>query len=347
MGKGTGRGIGAGLALAAAVLLAGAPAFAQSYRAPRNAHGQPDLSGFWTNGSLTSLVRRPPFKTLTIPEEQAKTFEAARAKARDAQNAPSDPNAAAPRAGGDPGGYNSFWTDPGAQLGRIRGEVRTSWIVDPADGQLPFTPEGKRRFDTELQRVRTGFDGPETRPLPERCILGFGSTSGPPMLNVLYNNTYQITQTADHVVILVEMNHDARIIPLKDKTRPPAGVRQWMGHSVGRWEGDTLVVETTGFHPGEQLRPYFDNSIYISADAKVTERFTRVSPTQILYAFEVDDPKIYSKVWKAEMPLNTTDRPLYEYACHEGNYSLPGILGGARKAEAEGRTPEAVDASGA
>lgn len=342
--KTSGTIIGA-LASLAVLMMAGGGA-AQDHRAPRNAFGQPDLSGVWTNASLTALIRRPPFKTLSIPEAEARAFEAARARARDAQNLPSDPNAAAPTAGGDPGGYNAFWTDAGAQLGRIRGEPRTSWIVDPADGQLPFTPEGRRIFETELRRVRTSFDGPEARPLPERCILGFGSTSGPPMLNVLYNNNYQIVQTPDHVAIVVEMNHDARIIRLADKRRPPAHVRQWMGDSVGRWEGDTLVVETTGFNPGEQLRPYFDNSIYISADAKVTERFTRVSPTQILYGFEVDDPKIYSRVWKAEMPLNRTEGPIHEYACHEGNYSLPGILGGARRAEAEGRAPEAVDPTG-
>jgi hypothetical protein len=221
--------------------------------------------------------------------------------------------------------------------------VRTSWLVEPADGKLPYKPEGYKLYQDTLTKARNTFDGPEARPLGERCILGFGSSAGPPMLNVLYNNNYQIQQAKDHVVIVVEMNHDARIIRLADKTRPPAHIRTWMGDSVGRWEGDTLVVETSGFNPGESLRPYFGASLFLSPDAKVTERFKRISKDQILYAFEVDDPKVYKQVWKAEMPLNATKGPVYEYACHEGNYSLPGILAGARKAESEGRRPEAVE----
>jgi hypothetical protein len=331
------------LALIATLALAGAAHAQAAYKSPRNAFGQPDLEGVWNNSSLTSLVRPARFKSLTIPEAEAKTMETQRAQAMSAQNRPSDPNAPAPRAGGDPGGYNSFWTDAGAKLGRVRGEVRTSWIYEPADGKLPLSPEGKRIFERELNSVRTVFDGPETRPLAERCIIGFGSTGGPPMLNVLYNNNYQIQQARDHVVIIVEMNHDARIIRLADKARPPKAVRNWLGDSVGWWEGDTLVVETTQFNPGEALRTYFDNSIYISPDAKVTERFTRVSKDQILYQFEIDDPKIYTQVWKAEMPLNASAQQVYEYACHEGNYALPGILGGARLAEKEGRKPEAVE----
>ena len=336
-------------AVALSLILAGAAPFqtawAADYKAPRTAFGQPDLQGTWTNASLTSLTRPASFKSLTIPEAQAKAFEARQAQMREAQNRPSDPSAGAPRAGGDPGGYNSFWVDPGTAMGRIKGEVRTSWLIDPADGQLPYHAEGKKLYDQTLHYVRNTFDGPESRPLAERCILGFGSTAGPPMLNVLYNNLYQIVQTPDYVTILVEMNHDARIIRLKDRKRPPAQVRNWMGDSVGWWEGDTLVVETTQFNPGESLRPYFGNTIYVSQDAKVTERFTRISPTQILYRFTVDDPKVYSKPWTAEMPLNVSDKPVYEYACHEGNYSLPGILAGARVAEKEGRTPEAVDVS--
>jgi hypothetical protein len=142
------------------------------------------------------------------------------------------------------------------------------------------------------------------------------------------------------------MNHDARIVRLNDRKHLPAYMRPWMGDSVGWWEGDTLVVETTNFNPGESLRPYFNNSILLSPQAKVTERFTRVSPTQILYRFEVDDPATYSQVWKAEMPLNAARGPVYEYACHEGNYALPGILAGARKADHDGKTIEAVDVSG-
>lgn len=314
---------------------------AADYKAPRNAFGQPDFEGVWTNASLTSLERGPMFKTLTITDAQAKAMEAARARMMEAQSKPTDPNAPAPKAGQDPGGYNAFWTDPGTHMGRIKGEVRTSWLVDPADGKLPYRPEGYKLYQDTLFKARNTFDGPEARPLGERCILGFGSSAGPPMLNVLYNNNYQIQQARDHVVIVVEMNHDARVIRLADPRRQPGAT--WMGDSVGRWEGDTLVVETSGFNPGESLRPYFGASLFLSPQAKVTERFTRISADQILYAFEVDDPTVYSKVWKAEMPLNASKGPVYEYACHEGNYSLPGILAGARKAESEGRKPEAVD----
>ncbi|HEY8572678.1 hypothetical protein [Phenylobacterium sp.] len=334
-----------GLAVALSLTLAATAAQAADYKAPRTAFGQPDLQGTWTNASLTTLVRPAGYKSLTIPEAQAKAFEQRQAQMRDAQNRPSDPTAGAPRVGNDPGGYNNFWVDPGTHMGRINGEVRTSWIVDPADGQLPYHAEGKKLFEKTQNYVRNTFDGPETRPLGERCILGFGSTAGPPMLNVLYNNNYQIVQTPDYVTIVVEMNHDARVIRLNDRKHPPRSIKKWMGDSVGWWEGDTLVVETTNFHPDESFRPYFGNSIYISTDGKVTERFTRVSKDQILYRFTVDDPKVYSKPWTAEMPLNASDKPVYEYACHEGNYSLPGILAGARVAEKEGRKPEAVDVS--
>ena len=170
--------------------------------------------------------------------------------------------------------------------------------------------------------------------MAERCIVGFGSTAGPPMINVLYNNHYQIVQTRDTVIILVEMNHDARIVRMNAE-HVPASVRPYMGDSIGRWEGDTLVVETTNFHPGERLRTNFNQSFYLSANAKVIERFTRVSPTEISYEFSVDDPEIYSKVWRAEMVMNAAQGNIYEYACHEGNYALPGILAGARTAEEE------------
>jgi hypothetical protein len=332
-------------ALAALLFAATATAADAPYKAPRNAFGQPDLEGVWTNASLTSLERGPQFKTLTITEAQAQQMEQMRARAMAAQNRPSDPNAGAPAAGQDPGGYNSFWTDPGTRMGRIRGEVRTSWLVEPADGKLPYKPEGWKLYQDTLYKARNTFDGPEARPLGERCILGFGSTAGPPMMNVLYNNHYQVQQTRDAVVIVVEMNHDARVIRLADPRRLPKGEPEWMGKSIGHWEGDTLVVETTGFNPGESLRPYFGNSLFLSPDAKETERFTRIARDQVLYQFEVDDPKVYKSVWKAEMPLNASKGPVYEYACHEGNYSLPGILAGARKAESEGRKPETVELS--
>jgi hypothetical protein len=333
-------------ALAALLAASAAAAQAADYHAPRNGFGQPDLQGAWTNASLTSLQRPAMFKSLTLTEAEAAALEKRRATARAQADRPTDPNSGAPPAANDPGGYNASWTDPGVSLGRISGQVRTSWIVEPVNGQLPYSTAGRAAYVDALRKARNSWDGPENRPLGERCILGFGSTAGPPMLNVLYNNNYQIVQSKDAVAILVEMNHDARIVRLTDKKHLPGFMRPWMGDSVGWWDGDTLVVETTNFNPGESLRPYFGNSILLSPGAKVTERFTRVSPTQLLYRFEVDDPATYSQVWKAEMPMNATKGPIYEYACHEGNYALPGILAGARKAEHDGKTIEEVDVSG-
>jgi hypothetical protein len=319
------------LHLAAALALAlVAPAFAQeAYTAPRTADGKPDLQGMWSNVSLTSLERPARFKTLAIPDDQAKKIEAQRAAADARGSQRTDPNSGAPKAGQDVGGYNNFYVDAGTSFARIKGEVRSSWIVDPADGRIPYTAAGKKQFDDKLFFVRNTFDGPETRPMAERCLVGFGSTGGPPMINVMYNNTYQFVQTKDYVVILVEMNHDARIIPLTDKVNE--SIPQWLGRSKGHYEGDSLVVETTNFNPGESLRTFFANSYLMSPDAKVTERFTRIAKDQILYEFSVDDPKLFSQVWKAEMVFNTSKGAMYEYACHEGNYAMPGILAGARK----------------
>ncbi len=331
------------LLIAAALALAAGAASAQGYKVPRNAFGQPDFSGAWTNASLTQLERPNNIKTLAITPEQAKQMEQGMAMLRSGDSRPTDPNAPPPTAGQDPGGYNAFWIDPGAHVGRVKGELRSSWIVEPADGKLPYSAEGRRLFAQEVTRVQTNFDGPEARQVAERCLMGFGSTAGPPMMNVLYNNTYQFQQSKDAVAIIVEMNHDVRVIRLTDRTHPPKHIKPWMGDSFGWWEGDTLVVETTNFNPGEVLRPGIPTTFYVSTEAKVTERFTRVSKDQILYEFTVDDPKAYDRPWKAEMPFNAAKGQVYEYACHEGNYALPGILRGARVAEAAGKTPEKVE----
>jgi hypothetical protein len=322
---------------AAAVATTPAPA----YKAPHNAFGQPDFEGVWTNASLTSLERSAQVKTLTMSESEATRIEQMRARETDDGNKPLDPNAPAPPKAEDPGGYGVVWMDSGTRMGRIGGEIRTSWLVEPADGKLPYSSEGRKLLETTLQEARAHVDSPEGRHPGERCIIGYGSTAGPPMLNVLYNNNYQFQQTRDAVVIVVEMNHDARIIRIADKSR--SGLRPWMGESVGRWEGDTLVVETTGFNPGESLRVYFRQTIFLSPNAKVTERFTRIAKAQILYEFSVDDPKVFSKPWRAQMAMNASKGPVYEYACHEGNYSLPGILAGARKTERDGGKVEVVD----
>jgi len=307
-----------------------------TYAPPRTPDGRPDLQGVWTNASLTPLERPRSVKGPVISEEQALRAEGQRARMMAAQNSATNPAEGAPRAGQDVGGYNAFWIDPGTTYGLVKGERRTSWIVEPQDGRIPYSETGRKTYDARLARVRGTFDGPEIRPQGERCIVGFGSTGGPPMVNVLYNNHYQIVQTPDHVVIMVEMNHDARVIPINGKHAPDS-FRKWLGDSIGWWEGDTLVVETVNFHPDIALRPNMDQSFFLGDRAKVVERFTRVAEGTIHYEFTVEDPTAFTQPWRAEMSLNATPAKIYEYACHEGNYSLPGILAGARQDERLGR----------
>jgi hypothetical protein len=312
-------------------LLAGA-AHADGYKAPRTSWGAPDLQGTWTNASLTSLERDAtfkgkPFLTKAEADEFERTNLFAQFAAADAK--PTDPSVKATKSS-DPGGYNAFWLDPGTKLAVVNGEARTSFIVAPADGKIPYTPEGLKAF--QAARAGMNFDGPENRALGERCLVGFGSTSGPPMLPDVYNNNYQIVQTPDHVLILVEMVHDARIIRLNGK-HLPMNITPWMGDSIGRWEGDTLVVETTNLNPGQKAHYGIKQRFYLPPTGKVTERFTRVSADEILYEFKVEDSAAYTQPWKGEVPLRATQDHIYEYACHEGNYALPGILAGAREQE--------------
>jgi hypothetical protein len=230
-------------------------------------------------------------------------------------------------------GYNAFWIDPGMTYNQVRGEYRTSFVVEPPDGQIPLRRDAMRNrpqqaADEESQATRPmgNFDGPESRPLAERCILTSGS-AGPPMLTYLYNNNYEFVQTDSHFVIRAEMLNYARIVRIGG-SRVPADVQPLHGDSIGRWEGDTLVVETTNFHP------YHANGrIPLTRNAKVTERFTRYSDDQIVYEFTVEDPERYTRPWRGEYSFNRSRDQVYEYACHEGNYALPGILSGAREQE--------------
>jgi hypothetical protein len=219
-------------------------------------------------------------------------------------------------------GYNAFWIDPGTKFARVKGEYRTSWIVDPADGQIPYLPGVRERLDES----RANFDGPEARPLGERCIVNSNS-AGPPMLNYLYNNNYEFMQTGDALVMRAEMNNYARIVRIGGH-HPSAAIRPLHGDSIGHWDGDTLVIETVHFHP-----LHASGVVPLTERGKVTERLTRVSPSEILYEFTVDDPGVYARPWRAEMTFNATRDRVFEYACHEGNYALPGILAGAREQE--------------
>ncbi|MDB2553111.1 hypothetical protein N9X99_00980 [Gammaproteobacteria bacterium] len=305
-----------------------------AYTAPRTEFGAPDLQGIWSIATQTNLERAERFGgKLVLSEDEAQRIEAAVRAGFEASNRPSDPNRDAPDAT-NVGGYNTFWMDPGQRLAMVNGEIRTSIIVDPADGRLPYSEQGKSNFAAAMQR-RAGYDGPEIRPLGERCVVGFGSTGGPPKLPVLYNNNTQIVQTEDYVVLLAEMNHDARVIRLNaEHAEPP--MNYWMGDSVGYYEGDTLVVETTNFHLQQNLRSSLDHRFYGSPQMRVTERFTRTDENTITYQFTVNDPENYTQPWSGELPMVASDEGIYEYACHEGNYALPGILAGARRAEADG-----------
>jgi hypothetical protein len=309
----------------------GALSWAQgAYKAPRTWFGDPDLQGLWTNASHTVLERPATMPNkLVVSREEAKAIEDAINGRLASDSRPTPASVGAPAAGGDVRGYNTSWLDTGSRLGVVNGEIRTSWIVDPPSGRVPYSAAGTSALRAAVAR---SFDGPEVRPLGERCILGFGWTSGPPMLNVLYNNHYQFVQSPGYVTIVAEMNHDARIVRLNAK-HLPEHVRPWMGDSIGRWEGDTLVVETTNFHPGMVFNADVRHYLYMPSTAKITERFTRVAANEILYQFTVAEPVAYTQTWRGEMPLRIAPGPMYEYACHEGNRSLDGILRGARVQE--------------
>jgi hypothetical protein len=296
----------------------------QTKAVPRTPDGHPDLQGIWTNATITPLERPAEFAgKATLTDAEAKAWER---KDVQSNTLDSDVDSNFNRATGGPGvgAYNNLFVDRGSELARVDGVKRTSLILDPPDGKMPA------RIRAAVARAgRGGYNDVKDRPLSERCIIGFGSTAGPPMLPVLYNNNYQIVQSPDYVMILIEMVHDARIIRMNG-THPPQTVRQLLGDSIGQWEGDTLVVETTNFDP----RTAFRGS---SPNLRVVERFQRANAGTILYRATIEDPSVYSKPWTLEYPFVATAGPVYEYACHEGNYAMPDILGGARKLEQQGR----------
>lgn len=339
------------LASALALGLAGG-AVAEDAETSTNA--RPDLTGTWTNASLTPLSRASGVNELIVSEERAieiansTSIAGVSREEADFYEDYSDPDAPAPEKGGaDFGlkGYDAFWVSPGERLAKVKGEYRTSYIVEPASGQIPYT-EAARPMLAERQkggiRYLTGIggnEGPEATGMAERCLIGFGQTGGPGMLSVLYNNTHEIIQSPDHVTIVVEMNHDARIIPIFDSAEEaranhkPEAIQPWLGDSVGWYEDGALMVETRNVYPGQRNSGAFP----MTDETVVTERFTRYSPSEIFYEFTVEDPVLFSQPWKAELSFHETDKNQYEYACHEGNYAMPGILYGARLAEAEAR----------
>ena len=337
-----------------------APAKPKAWVMPRTPDGKPDLQGNWTNETQTPLERMGA-QGGTLTDEQAAKIEQRAQYVEEYRDKPSDPNRGAPpkggeagklappgersfieliaeAAGGGVGGYNGFWLDPGLSVIRIDGVARSSIIIDPPNGRVPaLTDAGKKRLAEIAARGKKfgEFDHPEMRPLADRCLVSFGSNAGPPMLpNYFYNNNYTIVQSKDHVMILSEMNHDARIIRIGAATHLPSSVRPWFGDSIGRWEGDTLVVETTNIHPMQ-----LDQTSILwayrgaSENLKVTERFTRTGPDTILYRFTMDDPATFTAPFTGELPFNRMDEMIYEYACHEGNYAMTNILQGERSKE--------------
>lgn len=325
----------AGALLATAVM----PVYAQQ-------ESRPDLTGTWSNKSLTGLTRPRDVEKLVVTPEEAAQIAANTSVAGlpvDQVDGEVDPDTGAPPAGSfDFGlrGYNEFWIDPGNTLARVKGEYRSSYVVIPEDGHVPRLDNPMPDYEPKRygSRYVTGVGdtrGPEAIPLAERCLLGFGNTAGPGMMGTLYNSTYDFVQTDDYVMIVVEMAHDARIIPIFDSAEEaranhrPAVLKQWLGDSVGWYEGDTLIVETTDINP-KQLA---ESSIPITSDGKIIESFSRYAEDEIFYQFTVEDPNLYSQAWTAELSFYPQEEPMYEYACHEGNYAMQGILAGARRQE--------------
>ncbi len=314
---------------AAAVMLA-APVAAQTKSAaiPKTPDGHPDLQGYWTNATITTVERPAAFAgKKTVSDAEAKAWEQRQDKELKDQDGQSDGPLIAAAGSSGTGGYNVLFVDRGTELARVDGQARTSLIVDPEDGKIPpLTAAAKQRM-AGMFRSFNNYDSVKSRPVSERCLIGFGSTAGPPMMPVLYNNTYQIVQTPDTVMILVEMVHDVRVIRMNAEHQPST-IKRWLGDSVGRWEGDTLVVDTINIRPENLFRG-------ASEKLHVVERFRRVDPETILYRVTLEDPDTWTKPWTMEFPFRATAGPVYEYACHEGNYAMPDILGGARKMESE------------
>ena len=331
--------LGAALALLVATAVAAQPA-----GAPRTAWGDPDLQGVWDFRTITPMER--PLELAgkqVLTEEEAASYEARenRRQNRDLVDPEKGGAIYPPASEGGVVPYNEFWYDRGSSLAE---GGRTSLIVDPPDGRLPplapGAPQQGRTVSADVAGERPvrfrsggiGADGPEDRALGERCLLGFNA--GPPVIPSAYNNTLQVLQTPDHVVIVNEMIHDARIVPLDGRTHLARSIRQWMGDSRGRWEGDTLVVETTNFtDKTASFNPTIQSAAGSGATLHLVERFTRTGTGALRYEFTVDDPHTFTRPFSGVIPMTTADGPLFEYACHEGNYGMFNLLAGARAEE--------------
>ena len=288
------------------------------WTAPRTADGQPDLQGFWTNATFTPLERPKDVTKEFFTKEEAAEFEKRLAAEDAAQTEP-----------GTIADVHYDFTQFGLDTAQApyASHLRTSLIFDPADGKLPpLTAAGQARAAARAEQAkRVGrWDSAQSNELDDRCMIFAGA--GPPMLPQSYNSNYQIVQTSGYVMILFEMAHDVRIIPLDGRPHVPAAVQQWIGDSRGRWDGDTLVIETTNFNGKNPLRGSSDHM-------RVTERLTRVDADTIRYRFTIDDESTWTRPWSAELLMRKATGPLFEHACHEGNYGLYNTLAGARLEE--------------
>jgi hypothetical protein len=311
------------LALGLCVVSSGTGALAQSHgwQAPRTPWGHPDLQGVWTNSTITPLERPAAFAGREVmTEEEARKLDQAAASQYDrrSENRAADVNAA----------YNQFWWERGGTVPTRR----TSLVIDPPDGRLPaLTADGQQRAARVAETLRGIPSGPENRNLAERCI-----TRGAPKLPGGYNNNFQIVQTPTYVAILQEMIHEVRIIPLDGRPHLPPALQSWLGDSRGRWEGDTLVVETTNYHEASAFNSYYCCR-GSSKQLRIVERYRRVDAGTIDHQFTVEDPATYTRPFTISVPMTRIESPIFEYACHEGNYGMEGILRGARTEEAEAR----------
>jgi hypothetical protein len=324
--------IGYAIATASLVLALAGAVDAGPYKTPRTAFGAPDLQGLWDSDSLTTLQRPPELKSLIPTDAEARAYER---QSNDKEQYTAQIKKAFPNAPDVGAAYTEYDDGKFHRLARIEGRPRSSILIDPPDGKVPLLAAVRAQLKTRRLQENRNFDAAEMRPLAERCIV----IPGPPMLD---GDTLQIVQTPDHVAINAESSQGARIVSLKDRTHGPAAIKGWMGDSIGWWEGDTLVVETTNFNPG---MAHWTTGVRtpLSPTAKVTERFSRTSPTEMIYRFTVDDPVNYAAPWSGVLPLTAYGGRIFSYECHEGNYALANILAGARRVERDGGVPEALD----
>lgn len=299
---------------------------AENYAPPKTAFGVPDVQGVWNYKTRTGLERADVYEgelevdEATMLEKMVSTPDFIAFLEATGAEAPGPENV---------GGYNGFWITPGDALAQMNGKYRTSLIVDPPDGKIPWREDGQAVRQSQREELPMGMaqsDGPEGRTLSDRCLISFASTA--PFMSSLYNNHMQIMQSPTHLVLLAEMVHNARIVAIDQEFRD-LPYEKWLGDSIGYYEGDTLIVQTKNFNPWQVAKERL-----VSSNILLTERFSRVADDKLHYSFTIDDPELYTQPWTAEMPMYTGE-DLFEYACHEGNYAMRAILAGARRQESD------------